>query len=305
MSLPPLNAVKTFEVAARHLSFTKAANELCVTPGAVSRAIAHLEDRLQVPLFHQHKKRLQLTVAGQAYSFQVSQALGRLSTATDELQQHQGFGGILKVGVLPTVGTRWLIPKLIDFQQQHPMISVDITTLPSDFSKTVDLSTDLTVDLEQYGVDVALYLGRTDGMGSSFDYLFQECLIPVTAPILLPDLQRLVSGENSGQNGLLLHSTRPQVWQYWFEQQGLSLSNPRWRARFEHYFMIIDAALSGLGIALLPEVLVRQELSDQRLVTIDNIALTQPQHYGLLYPSVRQNEEKIRCFREWLLTYKS
>jgi LysR family glycine cleavage system transcriptional activator len=260
---------------------------------------------LHVPLFHQYKKRLQLTVAGQAYSFQVSQVLNRLSAATNELQQHQGLGGMLKVGVLPTLGTRWLIPKLVDFQRQFPMISVDITTLPSDFSKTVDLSADLTVDLEEYGVDVALYLGRTNGMGVSCDYLFRERLIPVAAPTLLPELQRLVSGDAADQNGLLLHSTRPQVWQAWFEQQGRPLSNTRWRARFEHYFMVIDAAISGLGIALLPEILVHEELSDGRLLTVDNVALEQSQHYGLLYPSLRQNEEKIRCFREWLATYKS
>ena len=106
MSLPPLNAVRTFEAAARHLNFTKAANELCVTPGAVSRAIAQLEDRLQVPLFKHDKRRLQLTAAGQSYWFQVSQALSNLSAATDELQQYRGDGGVLVVGVLPTLGER-------------------------------------------------------------------------------------------------------------------------------------------------------------------------------------------------------
>lgn len=300
MALPPLNAVKTFEVAARHLSFTRAANELNVTPGAVSRAVAQLEDRLQIPLFRQHKRRLQLTPAGQAYYFQVSKALERLVSATDELQQHQGSGGMLSIGILPTFGTRWFIPRLVDFQQQHPAISVDVKTLPSDFSRDENLTSNVDIDLDQYDIDVALYLGRSSWPGVSCEHLFKECLVPVASPCMEEELIRLVAGERNALDNLLLHSTRPQVWHYWFEQQGFTLRDPQWRARFEHYFMVIEAAVSGLGIALLPEVLIVDELKSGRLVTVKSSALEQPYHYSLLYHTVRQSEKKILYFREWL-----
>jgi DNA-binding transcriptional LysR family regulator len=296
MSLPPLNAVRTFEAAARHLNFTKAANELCVTPGAVSRAITQLEDRLQVPLFKHDKRRLQLTAAGQSYWFQVSQALGNLSAATDELQQYRGDGGVLVVGVLPTLGERWLIPKLSNFYHHHPNISIELKTLPSDFSKSFT-----ELDLEEYGVDVALYLGQSDWVGVSCDRLFKERMLPVSSPSQATLLKSLLDNDSDAKQHLLLHSTRPQVWHYWFEQHNDYLNQMMWKARFEHYFMVIEAAVNGLGLALLPEKLVETELQQGRLIALLDAPLEQPQYYCLLHHSVRSNEEKIKLFREWLI----
>lgn len=296
MALPPLNAIRSFEAAARHLSFTKAATELCVTPGAVSRAVAGLEARLQVALFRQHKRHLQLTPAGKAYWFEVSQVLERLSLATDELQQYQGEGGLLVIGALPTLASRWLIPKLPDFQQRYPAIAVEIKSLPSDFSKSFT-----ELDFERYCVDIALYVGEYHSPGLHQEHLFQERLLPVTAPHRKQWLDALVDRNNEATRYLLLHLTRPSVWYAWFEKHSMSVGKPRWRARFEHYFMLIDAAIAGLGVALLPECLIQQELEFGQLITANNTALEQPQQYCLLHHHIRHDEDKIRCFRQWLL----
>ncbi|WLQ13351.1 LysR substrate-binding domain-containing protein [Hahella aquimaris] len=293
--LPPLNAVRTFECAARHLSFTKAAEELCVTPGAVSRAIAGLEERLQTPLFSQHKRRLQLTAAGRAYLFHVTQALDRLSLGTDELLQHRGEGGLLTIGALPTLGSRWLIPKLQDFQRRYPNISVEVKTTPSDFSKAFT-----ELDLNEHGLDVALYIGQGDWSGVRRHKLFPERLLPVAAPSLREELEALGRGE-ADPGRLLLHSTRPHVWAHWFEAQGFDFTTPTWRARFEHYYMVIEAAMHGLGVALLPEVLVAQELRSGALLALSERDLPQAENYYLLHHPARSEENKIRAFRDWLM----
>ncbi len=294
MPLPPLNAVRTFEVAARHLSYTKAAQELCVTPGAVSRAIASLEQRLQVPLFKQHRRQLQLTAAGQNYCFQVSQVLNKLSAATDELQQYRGEGGLLVIGVLPTLGERWLIPKLAEFQKEYPAISLELKMLPSDFSKSFT-----ELDLETCDVDIAVYVGQEKWTGVVCEPLFQEQLIPVASPLLADALSRMAEGDEAAQRQLLLHTTRPRVWHAWFKQQGIHF-NPYWYNRFEHYFMVIEAAVSGMGIALLPKILIQSELEQERLIGLYDAVLPQEQQYLLLYNAIRQDEKRINIFTQWL-----
>lgn len=297
MKLPPLNAIRTFEAAARHLNYTKAAAELCVTPGAVSRAIANLEQYLKLPLFKQHRRQLQLTAAGQAYWFQVSQALTRLHMATTEVRQHHGEGGLLVIGVLHTLGERWMIPKLADFHKIFPNISIELKTLPSDFSKSFT-----ELDLESHGVDVALYLSEQPWTGVICEPLFQERLIPVAAPQCKHLLQALDQGDPSCEEHLLLHTTRPHVWQTWFERYWTEKLQPRWPARFEHYFMVIEAALSGLGIALVPSILVETEIDKGNLLALQGKILTQELDYALMYHAVRERENKIRCFVDWLKT---
>lgn len=298
MSFLPLNAIRTFEAAARHLNYSKAAEELCVTPGAVSRAITNLEQHLQLPLFKQQRRKLELTVAGQAYWFEVSQALNRLNIATDEIRQYRGEGGLLVLGVLPTLGERWLIPKLTDFQNRFPNIRLEIKTLPSDFSKSYT-----ELDLESQKVDIALYIHdihKKSWGGVIFDPLFQERLVPAAAPSCEKYLYALTTGEPNCQQQLLLHTTRPDVWYSWFNNYCSEKFYPKWKARFEHYFMVIQAAINGLGVALLPETLIETEIQNKSLIALTEKPLNQELHYALIYHSVRENESTIRCFVDWL-----
>ncbi|MFB9885829.1 LysR substrate-binding domain-containing protein [Balneatrix alpica] len=293
--LPPLNALRTFECAARHLNFTKAAEELCVTPGAVSRAINGLEEALQVPLFSQQRRRLQLTAAGQAYLHHVRQALQRLALGTQELHQHRGEGGLLTLGVLPTLASHWLIPQLPDFYQRFPQVSVELTSVPSDFSQGFT-----QLDLEQQGLDMAIYIGQGNWPGLTAEALFNEHLCVVAAPGKEAWLAALAAGQMDALPPLLLHTTRPHVWHTWFSQRGLALQTPLWRGRFEHYFMVIEAACQGLGVALVPRVLVQQALASGRLLSEESLGLPQPQGYYLLYHAARRDEPKLALFRHWL-----
>ncbi len=295
--LPPLNAIKSFESAARHLNCTRAAEELNVTPGAVSRAIAHLESQLNIALFTRVKKRLQLTDAGRTYLHHVTQSLNQLSIGTNELLEHRGIGGQLRIGVLPTIGTRWLIPRLRDFRQKYPTISFEIVTVPADFSLGL-----MDLDFETLGIDIALFYGQGNWSGMEQTPLAKESLVPVASLKHFDTLQALPTLKTQWQDlPLLMHTTRPTVWQLWTQQYWNIALEPLPIARFEHYYMAIEAALSGLGIALLPSILIETELHGKHLFALPDYPLELPEHYYVLHYAARRDEWKIRVFREWIL----
>ncbi len=295
-NLPPLNAIRSFEAAARHLSFTAAARELNVTPGAVSRAVNHLESRLQIALFQRHKRRLQLTQAGQAYLQQVEDVLNRLSHGTEELLKHRGRGGNLVLGVLPTLASRWLIPQLNTFVQHHPEISLELKTVASDFSLSL-----ADIDFDRLGLDAAIYFGDGGWSGVATHKLWQERLVPIASQSLLTRFPVVTTPADIQTLPLLLHTTRPQVWQQWATACGLQNWQPTWQARFEHYDMIIEACLAGIGVGLVPEQLVCSELVSGQLVTLLNSSLDRPEGYYFLCPPSHTDTPKVRLFLEWLL----
>lgn len=291
-TLPSLMALQCFEAAVRHLSFTRAAEELNLTQSAVSRQIRGLEDFIGRPLFERVKQRLVLTVAGEAYAAAVQDVLDRAEAATLQLMAYRGEGGVLTVAMLPTFGSRWLVPRLVDFSARYPDIQLNLVTQVRPF------------DFDKVEADVAIHFGPALWPGAICHRLMGEDIVPVCAPGLLKkplsDVRELLDYT------LLQHTTRPQAWNDWLSAAGLQdmdthqaslLSGPR----FEHFFMVIQAAISGLGIAVLPQFLVAEELASGRL----QLALDQPvrsQHaYYLVHPATRTDVYKVRVFREWLL----
>ena len=294
--LPPLNGLKTFECAARHLNLSRAADELSVTPGAVSRAIINLESHLSVALFDRNGKKLLLTEAGKSYLPYVVKALDSLVYGTDELQLHRGQGSVLRVGVLPTLGTRWLIPKLADFKAKFPSIALDIKSVPADFSLGIR-----PLDLESLDLDLALYFGAANGAGVDQHPICQEKLVPVASESQRVSFKELAT-LSEGIDGIsfLQHTTRPYTWQMWFERYHGVYSEPTWAARFEHYYMLIEAAKSGLGVALVPRLFVENELKQGSLVALEEYSMGMDERYFLIHHKARSEEEKIRLFRDWL-----
>ncbi|MBT0963847.1 transcriptional regulator GcvA [Denitromonas iodatirespirans] len=286
--VPSIESLSAFEASARHLSFTRAADALSLTQSAVFKQVAVLEDYLGVRLFNRIKKRISLTEAGQVYLRQVSDGLDRLERDTVAIMTHRGEGDVLELAVIPTFATRWLIPRLPDFQRQHPGITVNLTTRAQPF-----LFTDT-------GFDAAVHFGSAQWPGAVSSYLFDEEMIPVMAPAMLQ--QRPCPEPAALAAFPLLHqSARHHAWRRWFEVAGVSGVEAIGGPRFELFSMLAEAARAGLGVALVPRFLVQSELASGELVAPFEIALTGDLAYYLTCPENRQDRAALQHFSHWLI----
>lgn len=286
--LPPITDLLAFEAAARHSSISRAAQELHLTQSAVSRQIRQLEQQLGMALFHRVRQRIVLTDAGRVYAADVRAALQQLSASTQKAMAFSHAGGLLNLAVLPTLGTRWLMPRLGAFMALHPEVTVNVAarTEPFDFAGTP--------------FDAAIHFGRPSWAGAVCRFLMQEEVVAVASPsfrarhaIAAPlDLTRTV---------LLQQSTRPTQWAEWFEQAGVATTVALRGPRLDHFSMIAQAAESGLGAALLPRFLIAPELADGRLVMLVPHVLVSAEAYHLVYPEVRAQTPLVKAFGDWLL----
>ena len=289
--LPSLNALRAFAVAGRHLSFTRAADELHVTQGAVSRLVKQLEEDLGVSLFSRGPRGLELTEAGAAYLPPLTEAFDRMLTATRLIARSgKRPANRLAITMLPTFAMRWFMPRLADFHQLHPEIAVDVT------------SADRPVDFAAEPVDVGIQYGSGQWPAELHaEFLFAETVTLVASPALLKR-KPLHKTEDVKRHTLLTHSTRPEAWGEWFAAARLKGSASRGPA-FEHFFMSIEAAVNGLGLALVPDFFVAPELRDGRLVEpLPKLRLQRPGGYYLLCLKGRERELAIRAFRNWLFS---
>lgn len=293
-SLPSLNALRAFSVAGRHLSFTRAAEELHVTQGAVSRLVKQLEEDLGVSLFRRGPRGLELTTEGAAYLPALSDAFDRIRAATRLVARAGRPANRLAITMLPTFAMRWFMPRLADFHRLNPEIAVDVT------------SADRMVDFAIEPVDVGIQYGPPPVTGEwppglHAEFLFPETVALVASPALLK-ARPVKKPEDVKRHTLLTHSTRPDAWADWFTHAGLKGGISRGPA-FEHFFMSIEAAVNGLGLALVPDFFVAQELRDGRLVEpLPGHRLERPGGYYLLYLKGRDREPAIRAFRNWLFS---
>lgn len=288
--LPSLNGLRAFVVAGRHLSFTRAAEELHVTQGAVSRLVQQLETDLGVTLFHRSPRGLALTEAGAAYLPPLSDAFERMTAATKLVARSGRPANHLAITMLPTFAMRWFMPRLADFQRLNPDITVDVT------------SADRPVDFAHEPVDVGIQYGSgqwPDELAAEF--LFPETVVLVASPALLKG-KPIRKPEDVKRHTLLTHSTRPEAWAEWFSIAGLKGSASRGPA-FEHFFMSIEAAVNGLGLALVPDFYVTGEMRDGRLVEpLPAHRVSRPGGYYLLHLKTRERDPAIRAFRNWLFS---
>jgi len=286
--LPPLNAVRAFEAAARHLSFTRAAEELHVTQAAISHQIKALEERLGLRLFDRRHRALALTPAGQRYLPGVRAAFERLAAATDQLIGAEARGAVT-VSMISSFATKWLLPRLARFHAAQPDIEVRITT-----------STGL-VDFNRDDVDMAIRYGRGRWPGTDAIRLVSEDIFPVCAPALLngpKPLQRLADLANH----TLLHvSGFPEDWQVWLTAAGVSGIDPTRGPQFDMSLLALDAAANGLGVALGRTALVAGDLASQRLVKPFDFEVPAESAYYVVTPVRRTLPSKVNAFRDWLL----
>lgn len=287
-TLPSLMALQCFDAAVRHLSFTRAAEELALTQSAVSRQIRALEDFIGRPLFERVKQRLVLTSAGEGYAAAIRDVLDRAEAATLQLMAHGGQGGVLRLAVLPTFGSRWLIPRLGDFARRHPEVELELVTQVRPF------------DFDKEAVDAAIHFGPALWPGATCHRLMGETIVPVCAPALLPG-GALPDARALADFTLLQHTTRPQAWSEWLHAAGVAGVDGMKGPRFEQIYMVIQAAIAGLGVAVLPTFLVDEELADGRLRVAVDAPLHSQHAYYLVHPATKSDLAPVRAFRDWLL----
>jgi LysR family glycine cleavage system transcriptional activator len=285
--LPPLNALRAFEAAARHLSVKHAADELCVTPGAVSQMLKALELHLGVKLFQRVNRGIFLTDAGQGYLPPVRNAFRQIEDASRRITVSADTG-ILTVGVTAFFASAWLVPRLQAFQDAHPDIDLQVVT-----SNTL-------VDFSRDGVDVAVRHGLGHYPGLRSERVVAVEIVPVAAPNLVA---RLGLPTDPGQltRWPHVHDAERKGWHLWFQAQGIDeIGSPRGPA-FDDSGLLLRAVLAGQGAGLLPAAMVALDIAEGRLVRLADIALLEAFAYYLIYPEANHERPKIAAFRAWIL----
>jgi LysR family glycine cleavage system transcriptional activator len=288
--LPSLNGLRAFEAAARHLSFTLAASELNVTQTAISHQIRRLEEELGIRLFIRQNRALALTAEARDYLPGVRAAFNDLRLATDRLLRKDD-DKVLTVSTLASLAAKWLLPRLTDFQEQHPGIDVRITT-----------STSL-VDFQRDNVDAAIRYGRGQWPGLRADWLMADELFPVCSPSLLRGDKPLRQPEDL-KGYPLLHTSNANSddWRLWLTAAGLPADIARQPGiTFDMIFMTIQAAIDGIGVAMGRTSYVQDDIAKGRLVVPFKIALPADAGFYLVAPEGRREAPKLAAFRDWMI----
>jgi LysR family glycine cleavage system transcriptional activator len=290
--IPPLNPLRAFEVAARHLSFTRAAEELFVTAAAVSHQIKTLEESLGVTLFVRQPKSLQLTEAGKAYLPGVQQAFKQLAEATHQLHL-RGNPSTLRVNVPPTFALKWLIPRMDRFMKAHPEIDLKVST------------SNHSIDFSRDEFDLAVRYGRGVYAGMKSELCLSVEVFPVCSPALMKGAHPLRVPDDLRFHTLLhdestyADSSNP-TWADWLRLAGVEGIDSTRGPSFWPSHLVINAAIDGLGVALAKKAWVEMDLAEGRLVRPFDISLPVEFGYYVVYPEERVDNLQIMTFVEWI-----
>ena len=291
--LPPLNSLRAFESAARWLSFSKAADELFVTPAAISPQIKQLETYLGVPLFHRMTRAVRLTEEARTVLPLISEGFDKLADAVEHLTQDQE-AGVLTVSSAPTFAQKWLLPRLPDFADKHPQIDLRL-----------DASL-LSRDFERDGIDIGIRLGLGDYPGLHAERVFGEQVSVVCSPKLLIGETPLKTPADL-KHVRLLHVDWGQFsvplpdWQMWLKAAGLEDMSVKHGPTFTVENMAVEAAAAGNGVALVSNYAVTEELAAGRLVRPFDLALRAGFSYWLVCPHAHMRRAKVKAFSTWLM----
>jgi LysR family glycine cleavage system transcriptional activator len=290
--LPSLNAIRAFEAAARHLSFTRAAEELFVTQAAVSHQVKALETELGQPLFRRYNRRLALTEAGQIYLPPLRDALDTMAEATQRLRRTDSSGS-LRVSVLASFAAKWLLPRLMDFRRKHPEIDVLVQ------------ATDKAVDFSRSQIDVAIRYGFGNYPGHDVAYLMGDDVFPACSPALQEGDPPLKRADDLARH-TLLHDTTALMdtsltWPIWLKEAGVEGVDADRGPGFSDSSMLLQAAIDGQGVALGRRAIAGIDLEAGRLVIPFGPCLPSNLKYYLLAPEGAFEREKIKVFRDWML----
>lgn len=284
--LPSTSALAAFEAVARRGGFTQAARELALTQSAVSHQVSALEKQLGVRLFDRTTRGVSLTAAGRSYAAAVTDALGAIRDASLAVMTDR-HDLTLNLAILPTFGTRWLMPRLPRFVARHPEVTLNFITRIG------------RVDFEAERVDAAIHVGRPDWPDADFTRLLGETVVPVASPAFLA-ANRIDGPEDVARAPLLHLASRPGAWEGWFESLGLDAPQEA-GLRFEQFAMLAQACGAGVGVALLPEFLIAAELEAGQLTPAVAHRVAGASAYFLATPKAGRPRPQVEAFRDWLL----
>ena len=288
-TLPPLNGLRAFEAAARHMSFTDAAEELSVTQAAISHQVRGLELRLGLKLFVRRNRSLLLSESGQAYLPSVRAAFDQLNEATEKLLQ-KDRGGSLTVTTTSSFAVKWLVPRLAGFQRSHPEIDVRVSTGTS------------LVDFSREDVDIGIRYGRGQWGSLTAERLVTEDVMPVCAPSLVKGPNGLRKAADLKRFTLLHIGSFADDWQVWLTAAGIKGIDWTRGVSFDFPLAAYQAAMDGLGVALGRQPLVDPDLKAGRLVVPFEFKRSSDYAYYLVYPAEAIRRRKIKAFRDWVVS---
>ncbi len=284
--LPSTSMLMALDAAARAGSFTAAARELNLTQGAISRQVSALEEQLDVVLFERAGKTVLLTEAGKIYAREIGVALQTIRNASLNAMTNP-LSGILNLAILPTFGTRWLMPRFPSFLKEHPNITVNFVTKLTTF------------DFHEENLQAAIHYGQPDWPDAISTFLMGEEVLPVCSPGFLEENPLSHPGDLA-RLPLLQLTTRPDAWDNWFRSNKIDPPQEQGMA-FEQFSIIAQAAVAGLGVALLPKFLIQSELDRKELVVILNMPTKSEDGYYLVTPADKSEHAPVTALREWLL----
>lgn len=281
--LPPIPALMALEAVDRLGTASAAASELNLTQGAVSRALIGLEGQLGLPLLIRERQRLRLTPAARDYVAEVRKALHLLASASITLRANP-MGGSLNLAILPAFGMHWLAPRLARFSQAHPEVTVNLSTRlrPFDFATAT--------------FDAAIHYGRQDWPGADDLKLMEEEVIAVAAPGFPP----MARATDILGHPLLMLDSRPGDWGRWLAHHGAPGQRPS-GMMFDQFATLGQAAIHGMGLALIPSFLITRELAERRLVPVFGPPVPAHGAYYLVWPKAGPDRPPLRSLRDWLV----
>jgi DNA-binding transcriptional LysR family regulator len=284
--LPSISALRALEALDRLGSATAAAEELAQTQSAVSRQLKTLEEQLGVSLFLRQGRHIRLTPEAATYAAKVRAALQQIAQASVRLTVNP-LGGSLSLAILPTFGMRWLVPRLADFARRHPEVTINLSTRLRPFN------------FASQNFDAAIHFGQADWPGTTALRLRSEAVLAVAAPDLLARYGAIADAADMLRLPLLHIETRPHAWAEWFAAHGVPEARPGGTV-YDQFSTITQAALHGLGVALLPDYLTEQDLATGRLAVAWGDKTLMTGAYYLVWPEANARDPALLTFRNWL-----
>jgi LysR family glycine cleavage system transcriptional activator len=287
MAMPSLKFLKTFHLAARHQSFKAAADELCITASAVSHQMKLLEAQLGLALFERGPRSLKLSDAGAYYLEHIESLFSRIESVTDQLRQRFSRS-VARLQVTPFFASELLFPNLNQFSRRYPDIDLQITTLATPHAE------------HAADADVSVIVGAGPWPELTTAALFPQSFVPVCAPHLLPDL-RINEPADLTAHTLIAHNTRPALWDQWAALHGMHELRPRQVIRLDSMSAAVNAAESGVGIALVSAPLAAERFAAGRLVKVLHAEIPTGEHYVVVMRQQDHSHAVVRVLSDWLI----
>ncbi|WP_434730664.1 LysR family transcriptional regulator [Rhizobium binae] len=286
--IPDIIQLQAFECAARHENFSRAAEELNLTQGAISRQIAELEGQTGLKLFERVRRRVVLSEAGQRLLPEVKQLLSQSERFMIGAVAAGQMNSSLRIATLPTFGAKWLVPRLKSFLSAHSDVAISIESRSSPFN------------FSEENFDIAIHFGQPIWAGATATFLCHETVVPVASPLLLR--RDKTSDIDLLERVPLLHlTTRPKLWTDWSVHHDRPIEFPYQGLRFDQFSMITSAALAGLGVALLPTYLIEEELRSGALAPFADLPMSTNNAYWLVRPERKGTQASTDQFMKWIL----